>query len=200
MQDQAKLQVKSHFDALSFAVRIVTVAPFMALMLFSVVYALDPASLSLARYLASLVFMVAFPLSSYAVSALVPPLKRRGRKAQRNLAIAFSLLGYVGGVAFAFLTDGSRVERAIYLTYLFSGVLIALFSFAFRYKASGHASGVMGPVAMLSYLFGAECLLLLLLVALTLWASLYMRRHTVGQFALGCLFPVVSMFLAFLLV
>lgn len=178
---------------LAYPTRIITAAPFMATLLFSLLYLFQPTAFTdLTHYLCSLLFFAVLPLLAYPVAAIVPALRAKGRPAQRHLAIVFSVVGYLAGLLYLGLAGGTRTEWMVYLTYAISGVGIALFSFVFHFKASGHACGVSGPVAMLAYCLGAPWLACYLLLALVFWASLKMRRHTVAQLAVGSLIPVMA--------
>lgn len=177
-------------------IRVVTVAPFMACLLFTLLYWKDPSDMTdLPHYLWSVFFYTLLPLLAYPASWLLPGIRQGGRTSQRKLAIIFSVVGYIGGVTYLALWGGTGAEWLVYLTYAGSGITIALFSFAFRFKASGHTCGVSGPVAMLAHLLGAPWLALYLLVAAVFWASLQMKRHTVGQLVAGGAIPVCIMLL-----
>lgn len=182
--------------ALAQFIRVVTVAPFMALMLFTLLYRKDPSEMTdFAHYLWSVFFYTLLPLLAYPVSWLLPKIRKGGRSAQRKLAILFSVAGYIGGVIYLALWGGTGAEWLVYLTYAGSGSVIALFTFLFRFKASGHTCGVSGPVAMLVHLLGAPWLALYLLVAAVVWASLRLERHTVSQLLVGSAVPVCVMLL-----
>ena len=88
----------------------------------------------------------------------------------------------------------------LYLTYLFSGILMFVFSFVFKIKASGHACGFAGPVAMLAYQLGPRYLVLAVLLIAVYASSVILKRHTLPQLALGSVLPIVSMFIAIALV
>ena len=60
-------------------------------------------------------------------------------------------------------------------------------------KASGHACGVAGPAALLIYFGVPAWIPALLVLAAVWWASLVMRRHTLGQLAGGTVIPVAVM-------
>lgn len=177
----------------AYPTRVFTAAPFMALALFGLIYRFAPGGVTdMAHFLWSVGFFTLLPLLAYPLSVLIPSLRAQGRSAQRHLAIVFSVIGYFGGITYLILAGGTRTEWMIYLTYAISGVLIALFSFGIGFKASGHACGVAGPVAMLTYCLGAPWAACYLLLAVVFWASLKMKRHTWGQLAVGSLIPVVT--------
>lgn len=175
-------------------VRYVTVPPIMAAALILTVYFSNAAYIGGAKDLfAALGFLCVMPLLSYPVHAFVPALKKRGRKCQRNLAIVFSVFGYACGLVHAFAFHAAAQLSALYLTYAISGAIIAICSFVFKFKASGHASGVAGPVAALTlmispyYAFG-----IIVLVACAI-SSVYVKRHTVVEFIAGAAFTVAAL-------
>ena len=83
-------------DKFAKAIRILTTAPVFALLLCTLLYFLmDGAFASLRHYLMAVFFLSILPVLAYPVSAIIPPLRRKGRDGQRNLAIVFSVVGYV---------------------------------------------------------------------------------------------------------
>ncbi len=90
------------------------------------------------------------------------------------------MTGYVLGTVFSLVFGGAAVETAVYLTYLLSGVAIALFSFVFHIKGSGHACGVSGPVAILSFFLGLPYLCGYLLLGAVCRASVALKKTHKG--------------------
>ena len=182
-------------------VRVMTVAPFMAAFMLTVIWIVKPDSyLGFSHYLYALCALTVFPLLSYPVSAIVPSLRKKGRNGQRNLAIIFSVVGYIAGILGSFIFGAGRIELLIFLTYLFSGISIALSSFVFGVKASGHACGVSGPIAMMIYVLGLPYIALYGLLGVVVWASLKIKRHTPVQLLLGSVIPVLAMLISIRLV
>lgn len=178
-------------------VRVMTVAPFMAAFMLTVIWFARPDSyLGFGHYLYALCALTVFPLLSYPVSAIIPALRKKGRDGQRNLAIVFSVVGYIAGILGSVLFGAGRIELLIFMTYLLSGVSIALSSFVFGVKASGHACGVSGPIAMMIYVLGLPYIALYGLLGAVVWASLKIKRHTPVQLVLGSIIPVVAMLLS----
>ena len=133
-------------DKFAKAIRILTTAPVFALLLCTLLYFLmDGAFASLRHYLMAVFFLSILPVLAYPVSAIIPPLRRKGRDGQRNLAIVFSVVGYVGGFLYALLGGGTGFEKVLFGTYLISGISLAICT-CMHYKASGHACGCSGPV------------------------------------------------------
>ena len=172
-------------------VRILTIPQLMALALIFLLAAAFP---GIDMWWA-IFFLCALPILAYPLCWAIPALRRGGRARERMVAVIFCVTGYVGGVLYGLLGRGTRAALAIYLTYLISGTLVALFSFVFKIKGSGHASGVAGPIAMLVWQLSPWFLLAGLLLCAVFWCSLKLKRHTWPQLWLGSAFPVLAILL-----
>lgn len=140
---------------------------------------------------AAMLCLGVIPTLSYLVWWVVPTLYQGGRPAQRKLAVAFSVAGYLLGLIFCAARGGSGTETCIYLCYVFSGVLIAVTS-KLGLKSSGHAAGVAGPVMLLAvrrspwFLMGFGLLI-------PVWvSSRKLGRHTNRELLLGTLYPTAA--------
>jgi hypothetical protein len=60
-----------------------------------------------------------------------------------------------------------------------------IFNLLLRYKASGHAAGVSGPVATMIYIYGIIATPLLMLLPLVTWARLAAKGHNFWQTVVG---------------
>ena len=180
-------------DKFAKAIRILTTAPVFALLLCTLLYFLmDGAFASLRHYLMAVFFLSILPVLAYPVSAIIPPLRRKGRDGQRDLAIVFSVVGYVGGFLYALLGGGTGFEKVLFGTYLISGISLAICT-CMHYKASGHACGCSGPVAMLSVFVCPWFLFGYLLLTPVIWSSVKLKRHTASQLLVGSVIPVLAM-------
>ena len=131
-------------------IRVATVPPSMASALFIILGAYR--TVGLVDTLLGVLFLGILPILSYPLQPFIPHYKDKGREGQRNLAIVFSVAGYILGCVLALIFEAPlNTVVFIYLDYLISGVLIAVFNKLFHLKASGHACGIVGPVAMLVY-------------------------------------------------
>ncbi len=184
-----------------YAARILTVAPIVAIATFSILHFVSPEITgSTLNYILGIVFIAIFPLLAYPLQPILPYFKKKGRDGQRNLAIYMSVLGYIGGIIFAFALRMPDKMQALFLTYFISGLLIFIFNKVLKIKASGHACGVAGPIAFLTYIYGPIALLGLPLLALVYWASLGMDRHKTSELIVGSLIPIAAMLVAILFV
>ena len=137
-------------------------------------------------YWLSVLFLSVFPVLAYPLQPLLKRFRHRGREGQRSLAILMSVIGYLCGGVWLLFSQPSPMYRTVFLSYVISGALIALFSKGFGIHASGHACGIAGPVAGMTCFLGAPVLLpgLPILLA-TFWSSLKLKRHTAVEFLLG---------------
>ena len=182
-------------------IRILTVAPAMALVLLLILYLRSPLLFgSPVNFLLSVLFLVIFPLLAYPLQPFIKRFKDKGREGQRILAIYFAVLGYVGGCLSAFILQAPKNIWIIYLTYLFSGILILLFTKLLHFKASGHACGITGPFALLIYFGQPIGWSGIPVLALAWLSSLTMKRHTNRQLIAGSMIPIAAMEAASLLV
>ena len=172
-------------------IRIMTIPPIMALCLFVTLYVCVPNFFGSPLLFALAIFFISvLPVLAYPLQPLIPSFKNKGRDGQRTLAMIFSVLGYLLGCLTNLFMDAPLTLWLVYLVYLFSGIFIFLFSKVFHFKASGHACGIMGPIAFLLYfgVWGAVVGLVPYFAAL--WASIKMKRHTLAQFLGGAVVPV----------
>ena len=176
-------------------IRILTLAPIMALATLLTLYIHAPALFGQTYlFLLAIVFLCILPLLAYPFQPIIPGFKGKGREGQRNLAMVFAVSGYVLGCLTNLLLDAPRLLWFVYLIYLFSGVLIVVINKVFHLRASAHACGIAGPTALLMY-FGVYFAIIpgTILYFAALWASIKMKRHTLPQFLGGAAVPLVML-------
>lgn len=182
-------------------IRVITVAPVMALLLLIILYFTREGFFgNTVNLVLAVVFLVVLPLLAYPVQPLIPYFKDKGRDGQRTLAMIGANIGYVLGLASSLFLPVSDYLLVIYLTYLFSGISLVLLNKVFKIRASGHACGVAGPIFSLIYFLGPWVLFGLLLLAAVYWASLKMDRHDKSELLIGSTVPTYAFLLAFLIV
>ncbi len=178
-------------------IRIITIAPVMAALLLLALYFLTPQyGITLSQLLLSLLFLTVLPVLAYPLQPLFPRYKAKGRKGQRELAIIFSLIGYLCGLIYTIILHPNHMLAIIYLTYLLSGVAIALFTAFTPVKASGHACCIVGPMVVILWYVGLIGLILVAVYVLAFISSLQMKRHTVNEFLAGSVIPVIALLLS----
>ncbi len=188
---------KRRIRSLAKVLRIITVAPFMALLAFTIMLTSGDIFNNIYEYLCTLLFITVLPLTAYPLQKVLPPFKHNGRKGQRTLAMIMSVIGYILGVIYAFTVDTSPILTKVFITYALSGATLFIVNKFFKFKASGHACGVAGPVGVVIYLMGANFAGLITLVCglalliASLWATLKTHAHTALQFIVGAIIPII---------
>jgi hypothetical protein len=169
-------------NKLSKIIRIVTVAPLMALFMLLILVWRDPSFFGgPLHFFLAVVFLSLFPLLAYPLQPLFGSFKDKGREGQRTLAIYFAVAGYVGGCVSAVLLRAPGDVCLIHLSYLISGTLVMLVNKGLKFRASGHACGVTGPISLMLYFGQPAGFLGVPLLALVWMSSISMKRHTDSQ-------------------
>ena len=139
----------------------------------------------------TVLFLTVLPLLAYPLQPVIPHFKDKGRDGQRNLAMIFAVFGYVGGIIYSFAADSGLNLKMVFMTYLISGVMILFSSKVLHFKASGHACGIAGPMALALVLGLWIWWIYLPLFIIVCATSVKMKRHTFPQFLVGGIIPVV---------
>jgi len=167
-------------------IRVVSVPPVMVTALI-IILALSDCNVftSVSQSVVSVLCLGLLPLLAYPISYAVPKIREKGRDGQRDLAIYLSAVGYAVAVIYGHVTAVSSELMLIYYGYFISVILIAL-SKLIKVKASGHACSVSGPIVYIAYFLGFGGIISgVALWGLILFASLYLKRHTLSEFLLG---------------
>lgn len=80
----------------------------------------------------------------------------------------------------------------VYLCYIFSGTLIAIFTKCLKIKSSGHAAGTAGPITILVLRVSPWFFLGYLLLIPVYCSSLRLKRHTMKELLWGTAYPIVA--------
>ncbi len=188
-----------HFELkLAKIIRILTIAPIGALAILTLLFISQGKAFgNPVSYLLSIIYLVLLPVLAYPLQAFLPGFKKQGRDGQRNLAILMANMGYLLGIISISFLDSTKILWTIYLVYFFSGILIIIFNKLIKIKASGHACGIVGPVALGIYFTGFKGLIPgVLILLLVYWSSLKMKRHSITELLWGSLLPLISLFMA----
>ena len=175
-------------------IRVATIPPIMASALFIILGAFS--KLDWIDAILGVFFIGILPIFAYPMQRFIPYYKNKGRDGQRSLAMVFSVAGYIIGCTLAFIFNAPYTVILIYLDYLLSGILITVFNKLFHFKASGHACGIVGPIAMLIYFrLYIPAAVGVLLTVLVFISSIKMKRHTFAQLLGGSAITVASLLL-----
>ena len=176
-------------ELLSKIIRILTVPPILALLVFTYLFIFVPGIfMHVSDYIMAVSFISIFPSLAYVLQI---PLKKwfPGRDGQRTLAMILSVAGYICGLATSLILQQSPHLIFIYLTYFLCGLTILISSKVFHFKLSGHAVGSAGPVAML-IMFHQWIFLIGIPVLVCVFLSSYkLKRHTIAQIVSGIILP-----------
>lgn len=180
-------------------IRGVTVPPAMVTVLFLLLYFLrDDVVTSLPDLLLSILFLAVVPVLAYPVQSIAPALRSGGQKMKRKLAFILSIVGYIAAFSVSLLRGAVPNLAYIDAVYLCSVLVLTLINVMTPWHASGHACSIVGPVALLACFFGWYAILSgALLIALSFWSSVYLGRHTVREYLLGSISPLVSALLMY---
>lgn len=175
-------------------IRKLTVAPIMAsaYLLCMLIHRADVFS-GIWQWLYYLLFIGLMPLLAYPLQYCCPHFRDKGRHGQRILAMIFAVSGYLLCSIFNFIFSADSRAWVIVLEYLISGALILIFNKGCKLKISGHACGIVGPVALLFY-FGlhVQAVVGILLTVPVYISSLKTKRHTLPQLIGGSLVPIAA--------
>lgn len=90
----------------------------------------------------------------------------------------------------------------LYLTSNTMGVVVVMFAYfcnilfiyliTFKWKISIHSISVASPIPFLIYIFGYPATLFLILLLLTMWSRLYLKKHTFYQVVAGASLGLIS--------
>ncbi len=176
------------------AVRILTVPPILVTLLLSVTYFLRDAVFRGAwDFLAAVICLAIIPSLAYVLQPIIPQFRGRGRDGQRALAFVTSVLGYIIGFAYAYLSGASAEFKFIATAYLLSVILLLVFNKLLGQKASGHACGVLGPLLFAVYFLGWAWAIPCTVVAIGVaWSSVALTRHTPRELCLGGMCALIS--------
>jgi len=111
-------------------------------------------------------------------------------KRQRTASFILMIISYPIGFIVLKLINAPRIFEAIAVNYTLITLGLIIFNLILRYKASGHAAGVAGPVAAMFYFFGLAAAPLAALIPLTIFARIAAKGHDVWQQVTGAVMSI----------
>lgn len=137
-------------------------------------------------YLWAMIFVCLLPLCSLFFYIPVHDEERHVTvHRQRTASFILMLVSYPIGWVILNHIAAPKIFIAVAATYTFVTLGLIFFNLLLRYKASGHAAGVSGPVASMIYIYGIFATPLLLLLPLVTWARLAAKGHNLWQTVVG---------------
>jgi len=178
-------------------IRIATVPPFMVAYLLIALNSITNFFEKKLDIIVSWVGLVILPLLAYLIHRIVPALYSKGRECQRNLAFVFSLIGYLLCFIYGIVRRKSKTQMFLF-TYFFAVLFLTIINKLISVRASGHALSSISPAIFsfiyVNFMFG---LIFLILFFISVWASLYIKRHKVGDIVSGVICFFLSLIMSF---
>ena len=112
-------------------------------------------------------------------------------KRQRTASFVLMIISYPIGYLVLRLTGAPKIFEAIAVNYTLITLGLIIFNLILRYKASGHAAGVAGPVAAMFYFLGLPAAPLATLIPLTIFARIAAKGHDFWQLVTGSVMSAV---------
>lgn len=173
-------------------IEVLTVPPVFALITLSWLYSIRSLDFGGAPwYLVSVLFLAIIPASPY-ILGLFPYFRGTDRKTQRRIAFLVGVPSYAAGTVISYILKAPRIIKVIFLSYFWSGLILLLVNGVFKFRASGHACGVAGPLALVIRFARLGGLLFSLVLPLIFWSRLKMRRHTLPELLVGSLIGLAA--------
>ena len=176
------------------AIRVLSVPPVMVSVLILILaFSKDGIFRSTLEIVITIVLLGFVPILAYGLQKILPGFKEQGREGQRKLAFITNLVGYSAAFLWALIADVENALLLICSTYFFSVVFLTICNKGLHYRASGHACSITGPLVLLIYFFGWKVIIpCLVIAALIIWSSIYLKRHTVKEIVGGIVVCLLS--------
>lgn len=197
MHTQTKQNTVDLKYVLAKTIRVVTIPPLAALFLLMLLRSFGRFDVfsKAADFYFSFAFLVLVPILAYPFSYLHKAFRQRGREGQREAAFLFATAGYFAAMVYAIVGAVSQSLMVLLFTYFLSLTVLSVFNKILKVRASGHACSIAGPLVLAVYFIGIKyAVVCAALFALVVWASLYMKRHTLKELMFGALSAVISFF------
>jgi hypothetical protein len=165
-------------------------------LLLVLLYILRPSMFNnILELLLSIVFLAIIPMAAYALQPFIPKFKDKGREGKRNLAFIFTSFGYTMAVLYGLTAQVTTELLFVFIVYFLSYLVLLISNKVIKFRASGHACGLFGPVVMLAYYIGWQIIIPGgILLVLVWWASLFLKRHTIQELIGGCVSFIIALF------
>lgn len=194
-----ELQEQKAMKRIAKIIRIITIPTTLFFVVLLLTYFLDKDAFNVPlSFITPFIFIGCFVLLSYVVSFIIYKIKRKNnievdlRATQRTLAFIFSFIGYLVAFTLNLALNFNEKPKILISTYFFSVCFLSLLNI-FKIKASGHAAGITGPLIFGCTLINIHYIIpCMIIYGLSLFASLYLKRHTIIQFILGSLCSILG--------
>ena len=137
-------------------------------------------------FLWSLAILTCLPLTSYFF--YIPGKETDHEKVlhrQRMASFLIMMVSYPLGWLVLSLVHAPKIFVTVAINYTCITLGLLLINVVLKYKASGHAAGVAGPIGAMIYLFGIAATPLLALLPIISWARVRAKGHNLLQTIVG---------------
>ncbi len=174
-------------------IRFLTVPPLVVAAVMTLLFCFESVFPTPLDFALTLFFLAIVPVLAYPLQQLVPAWRAGGQKMQRKLAFILTPIGYVGAVIASVARNAIPNLLYISVVYLSSVVVLLLVNKLTPWHASGHGCSIAGPIVLLCCFLASPAVILpaVALYGLCFWASLHLKRHTVSEFLLGSVIPML---------
>lgn len=112
------------------------------------------------------------------------------KKEERTVPMSISLIYFIIGFIILLFFEVSIISIAFWFCYI-SNTLIAII-INNKWKISAHTMGASGPIAAVTFVFGAITLIFLVITFLVGWSRIQLKCHTLEQVLAGGIFAFIS--------
>ena len=151
-------------------------------------------------YIWSMILLCLVPLSSYLF--YIPGKETDHEKIlhrQRMASFIIMMISYPIGWLALSLMQAPKIFTTTAINYTCITLGLLIINVLIKYKASGHAAGVAGPVGALIYLFGLPSAPVIALLPLISWARVRAKGHDLMQTVVGGILSICITILTFLI-
>jgi membrane-associated phospholipid phosphatase len=105
---------------------------------------------------------------------------------------------YIIGLIFLLVYKVNIISIAFWFCYISNSLLAIIINK--KWKISAHTMGASGPVAAVTFLFGAVALIFLVISILVGWSRIQLKCHNFGQVMAGGIFAFISTYVQIYLI
>ena len=112
------------------------------------------------------------------------------KKEERTIPMSISLIYFIIGFIVLILYKVSIISLAFWFCYISNTFITILINK--KWKISAHTMGASGPIAAVTFVFGAITLIFLAITFLVGWSRIQLKCHSLGQVIAGGVFAFIS--------
>ncbi len=174
-------------------IRFLTVPPLVVAAVMTLLFCFESVFPQTLDFILTLLFLAVVPVLAYPLQRVVPVWRAGGQRMQRKLAFILTPIGYIGAVIASIVRNAIPNLLYISVVYLTSVLVLLLVNKLTPWHASGHGCSIAGPIVLLCCFMASPFVILpaIAVYALCFWASIHLKRHTVSEFLLGSVIPML---------